>query len=241
MRWRTWKPWYQKIAKRLELDEQTDVAAAKLLDSLLPEPNLKALAKIIRSKECIVFGAGPSLEVDLKGLEKEGYLKKVLISADGATSAVIHYRNPEVIVTDLDGAVVDQLRAWRKGSWLVVHGHGDNMDRLRKYVPKLSERVVGTTQTKPFGKLFNFGGFTDGDRSVFLAHELGAKKIYLAGMDLGTEIGKYSGRKNRAHKLLKLEICRELLGWLSSELGANIVNLTHNGEPIPHVSKGKVE
>lgn len=241
MRWALWRPWYHKIVKKLKLNERADLEAARLLDRLLPEPNLQALAKIIRGRECIVLGAGPSLEMDLKRLKRAGYLEKVLISADGATSAVIRYRIPEIIVTDLDGAVKDQIWAWRRGSWLVVHGHGDNIARLSKYVPKLPERIIGTTQTKPFGKLFNFGGFTDGDRSAFMAAELGAKKIYLAGMNLGTEIGKYSGRKNRARKLAKLEICKELLGWLSSELRAKIVNLTLGGEPIPNVPHQTIE
>ncbi|MEM3421896.1 MAG: 6-hydroxymethylpterin diphosphokinase MptE-like protein [Candidatus Hadarchaeum sp.] len=235
MQWEKWRPWYHEIVEKLKLDEQADLEAAKLLNCLLPEPNLKRLAEIIRGHECLVLGAGPSLEEDLKRLKRAGYLDKVLIPADGATSAVIRYRNPEIIVTDLDGAIGDQLRAWKNGSWLVVHGHGDNIARLRKYVPRLLERIIGTTQTKPIGKLFNFGGFTDGDRAAFMAAELGAKEIYLAGMNLGTKIGKYSGRKNRARKLLKLEICRELLGWLSSELGAKIINLTQGGEPIPNV------
>ncbi|MGQ9788615.1 MAG: 6-hydroxymethylpterin diphosphokinase MptE-like protein [Candidatus Hadarchaeaceae archaeon] len=241
MRWTLWRPWYYKIVEKLGLDERADLEAANQLNKLLPEPNLKALAGIIRGRECIVLGAGPSLEEDLKSLKRAKYLEKVLISADGATSAVIRYRNPEIIVTDLDGAVKDQLWAWKRGSWLVIHGHGDNLTRLRKYVPNLSERIIGTTQTKPFGKLFNFGGFTDGDRSAFMAAELGAKKIYLAGMDLGMEIGKYSGRKNRLRKLIKLEICKELLSWLSSDLGARVVNLTFGGEPIPHVPNKTVK
>jgi hypothetical protein len=68
------------------------------------------------------------------------------------------------------------------GAAIVVHAHGDNMEALRKFVPKL-RNVIGTTQTKPFGKLFNFGGFTDGDRCVFLAKELGATSITLLGFD----------------------------------------------------------
>ena len=38
----------------------------------------------------------------------------------------------------------------------------------------------------------NFGGFTDGDRAVFLAVQLGAKKLILAGMDFGKVVSKYS-------------------------------------------------
>jgi uncharacterized Rossmann fold enzyme len=164
-------------------------------------------------------------------------LDKTLIAADGATSAVLEYRDPEIIVTDLDGIVKDQLEAWQRGTWMVVHAHGDNVVQVRKMVPKLKERIIGTTQVEPFGRLYNFGGFTDGDRAAFMAHELGAKRIYLAGMDLGSKIGKHSGDKDVKRKLIKLKICGELLAWLAGELGANITNLTSKGEEIPNVRR----
>jgi uncharacterized Rossmann fold enzyme len=238
MRWEAWSPWYDRIAEKLGLDREADREAARVLDELLPKPKLSELRKLVHRRECIVFGAGPSLEKDIGKLEREWLLGRTTITADGATSAVLEHRNPEIIVTDLDGNVDDQLEAWARGSWIVVHAHGDNIPRLSEVVPRLKNRVIGTTQIKPFGKLFNFGGFTDGDRAAFLAHELGASKIYLAGMDLGTKIGKYSGDKDITRKLIKLEICRELLAWLAGEFRANIVNLTSRGEPIPNVERG---
>lgn len=241
MRWELWHPWYEQISKRLELDETADRAAAKILNDLLPEPDISGMAKIVEKRECIILGAGPSLDEDLERLQRASLLNKVLISADGATSAVIKYRAPKMIVTDLDGNVEDQLAAWRRGSWLVVHAHGDNVKQVRRFLPNINERIIGTTQVKPFGRLYNFGGFTDGDRAAFMAHELGASKIYLAGMDLGTEIGSYSGDKNLKRKFMKLNICGELLSWLASELGAPMINLTTNGKPIKNVPKRAVD
>ena len=237
MRWELWLPWYEKIVRRLNLDKKADEAAAEMLNDLLLKPDIRKLTSLVKGKECIVLGAGPSLDDDFKKLERAGFLNKTLIAADGATSAVLEYRNPEIIATDLDGVVKDQLEAWQRGSWMVVHAHGDNVSQVRKIAPKLKERVVGTTQVEPFGRLYNFGGFTDGDRAAFMAHELGAKKIYLVGMNLGTEIGRYSGDKDRKRKLIKLEICKELLSWLARELGANITNLTSKGEEIPNVRR----
>jgi len=237
MRWQLWKPRYDRIVERLGLGKRADEGAASVLDSFLPIPNIRGLEDVIRGRECIIFGAGPSLDVDLEKLERAGYLSKVLIAADGATSAVLRYRRPEIIVTDLDGKLEDQLEAWRRGAWLVVHAHGDNVAQVCDIAPKLKERVIGTTQVEPFGKLFNFGGFTDGDRAAFMAWELGASKIYLAGMDLGTRIGKHSGDKDTERKFVKLEICGELLAWLAGELGAKLVNLTSGGEPIPFVPR----
>lgn len=207
------------------------------MNALLPRPNIQGLENIVRGRDCIVFGAGPSLDTDLKRLVQAGFLKKVLIAADGATSAVIKHRNPDIVVTDFDGEVEPQLTAWHRGARLVVHGHGDNLERVEQIVPNLLARVIGTIQTRPFGKLFNFGGFTDGDRAAFMAHELGASKIYLAGMDLGQKIGRHSGDKDLERKLIKLNICGELLTWLAGELGAELINLTGQGEPIPNVPK----
>ncbi len=237
MRWKFWRPWYDDIARRLGLNQGADRRAAEGLNALLPQPNIEGLNNVIRGRDCIVFGAGPSLDEDLAGFERAGYLDKVLIAADGATSAVLEYRNPEVVATDLDGTIEDQLEAWRRGAWLVIHAHGDNLAQVCKILPELKERVIGTTQVEPFGKLFNFGGFTDGDRAAFMAHELGASKIYLAGMDLGKKIGRYSGDKDYERKLIKLNVCGELLAWLSGELGARVINLTSHGEPIPNVPK----
>jgi len=237
MRWELWHPWYEKIVTRLGLNKKADEATAKTLNNLLPKSDIRKLTSLIKGKECIALGAGPSLDDDLEKLERAGFLDKTLIAADGATSAVLDYRTPEVIVTDFDGNVADQLNAWQLGSWVVVHAHGDNIAQIRKIVPKLKERIIGTTQVEPFGRLYNFGGFTDGDRAAFMAHELGASKICLAGMDLGSKIGKHSGDKDVKRKLIKLKICGELLAWLTGELGANITNLTSKGEEIPNVRR----
>jgi 2-amino-4-hydroxy-6-hydroxymethyldihydropteridine diphosphokinase len=45
------------------------------------------------------------------------------------------------------------------------------------------KRFIATTQAKPFDKVYNFGGFSDGNRCVFVAKEFGAKSVKLAGFD----------------------------------------------------------
>lgn len=243
MKWETWRRKYKQIVKRLNLETEMDRLASKKLGELLVRVPIKELRDRIQGTECIVFGAGPSLEKDLSKLSERNLLGKTLISADGATSALLDYRVPDVIVTDLDGKVTDQLKAWERCSWMVVHGHGDNLDRIKEYVPKLDKKVTGTVQVEEYGHLHNFGGFTDGDRAAFMAHQLGASKIYLAGMDLGTEIGRYSQTEDTEKKITKLKICGELLTWLSDRFGANIVDLTSEGTKIhavPHINIDKV-
>lgn len=239
MDWKLWKPKYEEIVKRLDLDKEKDKEAAKILNQLTKRMNVAKLRKQIKNKQTIIFGAGPSLERDLKKLTNAGWLNKVLISADGATTAVAKYKNPDIIVTDLDGNMDDQLESWKKGSWMVVHAHGDNIERIKKYVPQLSERIVGTVQVES-PHLPNFGGFTDGDRAAFLAHELGSSRIFLAGMNLGKKIGKHTGQTNKKQKLIKLEVGKKMLSWLSEEFGANLVNITSGGEDIPNVPRKKI-
>jgi uncharacterized Rossmann fold enzyme len=237
VRWRVWSHWYAKIVERLGLDPEADFRSAKVLDSILPEPDIAQIKRLVTGKDCIVLGAGPSLEEDLEKIESKGWMNRPFVSANGATSALLEYRPPDIVVTDLDGNVRDQFEAWRRGSWLVLHAHGDNPDKIREVAPKIDMRVLGTTQVEPFGKLFNFGGFTDGDRAAFMAHELEASRIYLAGMDLGEEIGEYSGDKDLERKIVKLSICKELLTWLAGDLGAKLINLTTKGETIPNVPR----
>ncbi len=232
-----WKPKYREIVERLDLDEAKDREASKLLGSLLPKMNISGLKEIVEGKECIIFGAGPSLKSDLNRISKAGWLDKGLISADGATKAVFEFAVPDIIVTDLDGYISDQIEAWEKGSWIVIHGHGDNIGKLKRIVPKFSERVIGTTQVDKPSELYNFGGFTDGDRAAFLANELGASKIFLAGMDLGEKIGKYTGKTKKEKKIKKLKICKDLLSWLTEDLDADLVNITKNGENIPGIPR----
>jgi hypothetical protein len=82
--------------------------------------------------------------------------------------------------------------------------------------------------------VYNFGGFTDGDRAVFLAIGMGAKLVALAGMDLGQVVGRYSKKKVRSVevKILKLKICKELLEWLASRVNIPLYNVTGRGESI---------
>lgn len=240
MDWETWRPKYESIVEKLNIDSRMDRRSAEVLQEILEKTDSFGLKRKINGSECVVFGAGPSLKEDLEKMTQADWFDKVLVSADGATSVVMEYEIPTVVVTDLDGRVEDQIEAWRRGAWMVVHAHGDNVEEIKRIVPRLGERVLGTTQVDKHEQLLNFGGFTDGDRAAFMLYELGASRIYLAGMDLGEKIGKYSGKTERRRKLIKLEICRELLSWLEEELGANLINVTAEGEEIPGVPRGEI-
>lgn len=240
MDWKYWKPKYREIVEKLNIDPKSDRHAAHVLEELISEADPTVLEEKIRRKDCIVFGAGPSLMNDLERLKEAGWLKKNLITADGATSAVLDFKIPDIIVTDLDGGVEDQLEAWEEGAWMVVHAHGDNIEKVKKIVPRLKERVLGSIQVDETEKIMNFGGFTDGDRAAFLANHFGASTIYLSGMDLGTDIGRWTGKTDYDRKVKKLEICKDLLSWLSTRFNANLVNITSEGIGIPNVPQGEI-
>jgi hypothetical protein len=233
-----WWPRYNKIITTFSYDRSKDQLATDVLSRLIARRAIdpQQLKAVLSGQPVLVFGAGPSLEEDLKQIARENLLKKcAIIAADGATTALLKLTKvvPSVVVTDLDGNINDLLRADRLGSVMVVHGHGDNIDRLRRYVPKF-KNIVGTTQVEPRPNVYNFGGFTDGDRAVFLTVVMGAKLVALAGMDLGRVVGKYSKKQVRSVevKILKLKICKELLEWLASRVDVPLYNVTGHGEDI---------
>lgn len=184
MRYTAWKRFYTQIIADFNYSIAKDRDAAHVLSELLANKNccsLSDLKKLLHEKIVIVFGDASTLE---KMLETYNFSGQTLIAADNATSVLMrNHILPHIIVTDLDGVIKHQLQANRRGSIVLIHAHGDNMGQLKKYVPKFSGRLLGTTQTEPFNGIYNFGGFTDGDRAVCLAAHFDARKIVLIGFD----------------------------------------------------------
>lgn len=231
-----WLPVYFQIAHRMGYSIIRDQLATLLLSFLLVRGNFfpKQVQVKIWESTVLIFGAGPSLTQDLQRLQEHSLASQiVIIAADGATSALLEFDIlPDVIVTDLDGSITDILKATRLGSFPIVHAHGDNIPQLLQYVPRF-KRASGTTQVLPLPNIRNYGGFTDGDRCVFLAEAMGAERIILAGMDFGKEIGKYSKQEfDPCEKRKKLRIGKNLLEWFASNSRATLYNFTKEGEPI---------
>jgi hypothetical protein len=220
-----WKSKFNKIRKEFDYSELEDERSARKLNSMLNRKlEYKRLKNIINKKTVFIIGAGPSL---LKSLD---YVKKnknvSIIVADGAVQALLEKNiKPSILVTDLDGDLDSIKKIGKLKIPIVVHAHGDNYDKLD--IVKQFTVVIGTTQTNSFGKLENFGGFTDGDRCVFLAEFFGARKIILIGMDFGTKIGKYSKVKriNRKIKLKKLKCGKDILEWFGRKSKAELYSI----------------
>lgn len=217
MRFIDWFPYYQNIRQQFEYSTEKDQHAANTLSKMIKKKSLdiKVLQRKIVRRHVMVIGAGDSLMQNIKFIKKNR--KFVKIVADGATQALIeNHIKPDVVVTDLDGDTSFLRKAERVGAIIVVHSHGDNIEELKKIVPKLRS-VIGTTQVMPVENVYNFGGFTDGDRCVFLADEFGAEEIVLVGMEFGDRIGEHSKKivKNIQLKRDKMKVGKRLLEMLA--------------------------
>jgi len=219
---RFWSAKYSRIAKLLELDPELDRKATTVLDQLMEPrknqlgPLLERLRTLLEERTVLIFGCGPSLDRQLRCLGTVLRASRCpAIAADGATSALLENgMTPDVIVTDLDGRVADIVTASKAGAIVILHAHADNMETISRWLPDL-QNVVPVTQMEPTDLVRNFGGFTDGDKCLFLAAAFGARALVLIGMDFGTRVGwrsdpNASKRRLRKRKLAKLAIGKEL-------------------------------
>jgi uncharacterized Rossmann fold enzyme len=215
MKLKGWGKKYSEILREFHYSRRKDKESARVLSSILKTKfPLKKIEEKIKNQTVFVIGAGSSITQSIPFLKKYKNVTKIV--ADGATKALIENKiKPDIVVTDLDGDQKFLKKAGKKNTIMIVHSHGDNTEKL--YLASDFKYCIGTTEGKPFRNIHNFGGFTDGDRCVFLATYFGAKKIILFGMDFGTKIGKYSKEKinNRTTKIRKLRWGKELLEWLA--------------------------
>ena len=235
-----WEGWYKEILGTLGFSREGDENTAALLDKILDEKGCLTLEQfsdeIMEKKDTskfIVVGAGPSIKKHIKYVKENYDLNDYLIvSADGATTAMLEDDLvPDIVATDLDGKMDDLLAANSLGSYFVIHAHGDNEPLIDKWTTSF-DKILGTTQSKPVGHLYNFGGFTDGDRAMFFTLALGCEEMVLAGMDFGTTVTKYSrpnieGATGPADeiKTKKLIFAERLLAWIKENTDVKVINL----------------
>ena len=207
-----WEPFYEKILEDFGFSREADESAAGVLGRLLHGTRIppSSLDSVIRGQRVTVAGNAARLAQDLAGVDG------VVIAADEATSVLVAAgKRPDVIVTDLDGTIEDQVTANREGAIAVVHAHGDNVPAIERWAVRFEGLTMATTQARPFGDVHNFGGFTDGDRGVLLAAHFGARSIRLAGFDFETPNAK---DQPAAVKRRKLDWAYILIHSVAAEL-----------------------
>ena len=193
-----WEPYYERILEDFGFSRSEDESVARELDRLLGgmRTHDRALRETLEGREVTVVGNGPDVTKEIDAA------RGVLVTADEATSvALARGLLPAILVTDLDGDVADQVKANAQGTIAVLHAHGDNGPAVRTWAPRFSGRTVATTQSTPSGGLRNFGGFTDGDRAVFLADHFGAATIRLVGFDFERPSPKDADARTKQRKL----------------------------------------
>lgn len=205
-------PLYESICEDFGFDKNDDIASADFLAKSLGLGSPKAFdtirARTLRT--VLVCGGSADLADELSSIQ----IRWPVVAADSATTVVIESGVvPDLIVTDLDGVVEDQIDANAQGVPLFVHAHGDNMPSLKRYVHRFVGSVIGTCQCVPPKNIFNFGGFTDGDRAACICAELGARTVLLAGFDLENPSEKPG--KNRSVKYHKLRWAKRILDELA--------------------------
>ncbi|HOB18047.1 MAG TPA: DUF115 domain-containing protein [Candidatus Methanoculleus thermohydrogenotrophicum] len=180
MKFVDWEPHYIAILEYFGFEREADEAAARLLADLAGgRDDLGLLQSLIQDRAVTVCGNAPCLPEELDQVEG------TVLAADAAAEVLAdHGIRADAVFTDLDGATDVFIDLSRQGTVMVVHAHGDNLPLLRHWLPLLPGPLVATTQAVPLPHVYNFGGFTDGDRAVFAADDLGAASIRIIGFDL---------------------------------------------------------
>ncbi len=255
MLWSDWKNSYNEIVAELGLDAKADEKTSSLLDEFFCKLNsdkkkfIQQRLNQVFQKPVIIFGAGPSLNQDFNNMLTSKINPKLqLISVNGATTLFKMKKViPSVVISDLDGDLSTIKWAIENGALTLIHAHGDNYDLIYGFIKENHEiisrfDVWGTTQCKPRDSLLNFGGFTDGDRAIFIAFHFQSPLIGLVGFDFGTKIGYYSAlnssvHKNNEVKIRKFEIALKLIARFHSFHKGLRFNLTIQGDAIPGFPK----
>ncbi|QFU83740.1 6-hydroxymethylpterin diphosphokinase MptE-like protein [Natronorubrum aibiense] len=206
-----WEPVYEAILREFGYDRVGDERARDVLASLTDAFDFERLSSA-RDATVAIAGAGPSL-TDESALERIRAADLVFAASTAVDVLVDHDVAVDCMVTDLDKNPETVRRLTHEGVPVAIHAHGDNIPALRSVVPDCAvEAVLATTQAAPRGPVRNVGGFTDGDRTAFLADHLGASRLVFVGWDFDDpSVGPEKARK--------LEWAERLLYWLETRRG----------------------
>ena len=159
------------------------------------------IIKILNDNSFFVLadGAGAVFSTLDNKLEKEAWARSLCVISDG------------------DGGK-GLIQAIDKGIPLILHAHGDNVpswtDIVDYILSKNIEMKIVLTHQLPrrIDGMYNFGGFTDGDRAVCFIHSIGVPKERIVMAGTRTDIvGQWSGITDKKLKLSKLKWMEKVL------------------------------
>jgi len=190
MKYEEWELIYHQIVEDLGMSIDKDERAASVLNELIKEelrigdPD-QWLSNAIAGKNALIIGPCiPPSELKDKALS-EKWDNEILVTSVGlGTKHALEVGIiPDIVLTDLDKSPVSDIMANENGAIAVIHAHGDNMGSLRAWVPRFQGKVIPTCQCAPIEGIYNWGGFTDGDRAYSLLRHFNAAEISLIGFD----------------------------------------------------------
>ena len=200
---------HDAIRRDLGYDLAADEASAAVLAGLLTDGVVSRLSLSGRSV-AIVVGAN----LTATGIEEASRADHVFATGDALERLEVAACWPTLVVTDLDSEPARVCARTHLGGLVAIHAHGDNQSVIEEWVPRMNQQhVIGTAQVTPApSPLLNPGGFTDGDRTAYLADSLGVGSLSLIGWDLDDPTVS-------VEKARKLAWARQLLCALASRRG----------------------
>ena len=173
--------------------------------------------RLVNAERVVLLGAA----VEPSELHRFNDTRAVFVAADGAVGALQSYESLACVVSDFDGA--EHLdKAAEAGQTIIAHAHGDNSSQWKRILTKWQEHsqppslVLSHQVTKELSGMYNFGGFTDGDRALCFVLSMGVapEKVELVGFST-MKIGAWSATTTPSLKMQKLEWMKRIV----SELG----------------------
>ncbi len=211
MHFQTWDPVYDELLTAFGYPRSGDEQARDRLGELVADGELYDPADLTLDGETVaIAGAGPSLESDT---DRAAGADTVLAASTAVDRLQERGVTVDAMVTDLDKNPETGRALTESGTPVFVHAHGDNVPAVETHVPTYDPAfVVPTTQAAPTDRVYNFGGFTDGDRAAFTADHFGAAELEFVGWD-------FDDPAVAPEKREKLRWAERLLYWLERRRG----------------------
>lgn len=222
MRFEEWEPRYREILTDFGYSESEDEDSARFLVSLLDRSQVlhnieEALAELISGKSFLIIGpcfSGNKIGPHTYDALQQTNLKLVSVG-EGTKICLESGIVPSMVFTDLDGFPASDVLANQKGAIVFIHAHGDNRPWLSEWVSRFKRNVVPTCQCRPLRGIYNWGGFTDGDRAYCVLAHFGAARIELMGFDFSQPCG--NKKFDATIKMRKLVWARRIIEAIESQ------------------------
>jgi len=219
-----WEPVYERILADFGFERAADEDARDRMSEYATPFDTERLD--CAGETVAVVGAAPSLATELDRVRAAERVFVASTAADTLREADIAI---DCMVTDLDKNPGTARALTEEGTPVAAHAHGDNVPAVESVVPTFdAAHTLATTQAAPIDAVYNFGGFTDGDRAAFLADAMGAEALVFPGW-------AFDDLSVPPMKARKLRWAERLLHWLETRRGERfeVLDGRRDGLEIP--------